>query len=390
MENQANTLDNILMRLKEQSYELLIMGAKILALAAGAYVAWRLFKYFFNKFEVKVQEQTFFAKNPYLLPLIRKAGGYVILISTLGIMVQLLKAPVVDRIFYAATILILAGPVKEVVVKLAEFMEERVAVLTESKMDDVVFSLINRFAGFLIYALAVILALDVLGVNVMPFVAGAGVVGIAVGFAAKDTLSNLIAGVLLLIDRPFQVGDRIEVWSAPKNSATWGDIIDIGIRATKIRTTDNIIVVIPNNEIMRRDIVNYTTLSEDIRVRIPIGVSYTANLKKAKNLCLEVANGFEWAIKEGRKAPAVVVRSFGESSVDLELRIWIKDARKRMDAISYVTDNIKEVFDREGIEIPYPKRDVYMHVVPGESEREEDEAAQAQSAVNPRSPKDRP
>jgi small-conductance mechanosensitive channel len=93
-----------------------------------------------------------------------------------------------------------------------------------------------------------LLALDVLGINVVPFVAGAGVVGIAVGFAAKDTLSNLIAGVLLIMDRPFEVGDRIEVWSAPKNSATWGDVIDIGLRATKIKTTDNIVIIIPNNE----------------------------------------------------------------------------------------------------------------------------------------------
>jgi small-conductance mechanosensitive channel len=93
-----------------------------------------------------------------------------------------------------------------------------------------------------------------MGFNIMPFVAGAGVAGIDIGFAANDTLSNLIAGVLLIIDRPFEVGDRIEVWSAPKNAATWGDVIDIGLRATKIRTTDNIVIVISNNEMMKRDI----------------------------------------------------------------------------------------------------------------------------------------
>jgi small-conductance mechanosensitive channel len=118
----------------------------------------------------------------------------------------------------------------------------------------VVLDLLKKFSGIIIYTIGGILALDAMGFNIMPFVAGAGVAGIAIGFAAKDTLSNLIAGVLLIIDRPFEVGDRIEVWSAPKNAATWGDVIHIGLRATKIRTTDNIVIIIPDNEIMKRDI----------------------------------------------------------------------------------------------------------------------------------------
>jgi MscS family membrane protein len=137
-----------------------------------------------------------------------------------------------------------------------------------------------------------------------------------------------------------------------------GDVIDIGLRATKIRSTDNIVIIIPNNEIMMRDIVNYTALSEDIRVRIPIGVSYDTNIEKAKSVILDVAKTAEWVLTD---PPAkVVVRRFGESSADLQLRVWIKDARRRTDTISYTTDKVKEAFDREGIEIPYPKRDITM------------------------------
>jgi small-conductance mechanosensitive channel len=202
------------------------------------------------------------------------------------------------------------------------------------------------------------MALDKLGINIMPFVAGAGVVGVAVGFAAKDKISNLIAGILLIIDRPFEIGDRIEVWSAPSGSATWGDIIDIGLRATKIITTDNIMIVIPNNEIMKRDIVNYTLLSSKIRVRINIGISYDSNVEKAKSAILGVASQASWISKD--PAPKVVVRNFGESSVDLQLRVWIGDARERMNTISFITDHVKTAFDEQGIEIPYPKRDIHI------------------------------
>jgi len=169
-------------------------------------------------------------------------------------------------------------------------------------------------------------------------------------------LSNLIAGVLLIIDRPFEIGDRIEVWSAPSGSATWGDVIDIGLRATKIKTTDHIIIIIPNNEIMKRDIVNYTSISTKIRVRINVGVAYDADIEKAKDLIKDVAGEAAWISKE--PPPKVVVRNFGDSSVDLQLRVWIDNARKRMDTISYITDKVKAAFDKNGIEIPYPKRDI--------------------------------
>jgi small-conductance mechanosensitive channel len=253
-------------------------------------------------------------------------------------------------------IILLATPAKDCFLILLEYLEKNIIDKTKTKVDDIIFDLLNKFSGAIIYATAVILALDILGINVMPFVAGAGVAGIAIGFAAKDTLSNLIAGVLLIIDRPFEMGDRIEVWSAPAGSATWGDVVDIGLRATKIKTTDNIVIIIPNNEIMKRDIVNYTIISTKIRVRINIGIAYDSDIEKAKALILSVAESVSWISKA--PAPKVVVRNFGESSVDLQLRVWIEDARKRMDTISLVTDKIKTAFDEHGIEIPYPKRDI--------------------------------
>ena len=237
-------------------------------------------------------------------------------------------------------------------------LQQTVVFRTKNKVDDVIFDLLKKFASFIIFITAGILALDVIGVNIVPFIAGAGVVGIAVGFAAKDTLSNVLAGILLIIDRPFEVGDRIELWSAPANSATWGDVLSIGLRATRIRTTDNIVVVIPNNEIMLRDIINYTSGSEEIRVRIPIGVAYDADIKKAKEVIEKVSFELDWVMRD--PPPKVVVKSFGDSAVNLEARVWISNPRKRIDTIDHVTDRVKQVFQEEGIEIPFPKRDIYI------------------------------
>lgn len=328
----------------------------VLAILAGAGLLWLLIKAVLAMFQKRLVRYRFFEENPSLFPLIRKTARLALIGLAALLLARFFALPIAEKVVIAAVILLLAGPGIRLLNASLDTLRRHVAARTENKVDDIVFDLLHRFSGVLIYATAVVIALDVLGINVMPFIAGAGVAGLAVGFAAKDTLSNLIAGVLLIIDRPFEIGDRIEVWSAPRDSATWGDVIDIGLRATKIKTTDNIIIIIPNNEIMKRDIVNYTHLSTRIRVRINIGVSYDADTVRAKAAILDVANAINWVSRAPE--PKVVVRHFGESSVDLQLRVWIEDARKRMDTISTITDRVKERFAEDGIEIPYPKRDI--------------------------------
>ncbi|MBW2615524.1 MAG: mechanosensitive ion channel family protein [Deltaproteobacteria bacterium] len=331
---------------------------QILIILVSAAIAWWIFNAVIGRLKKKYRDRPFFEKNEQIFILIKRAGHYSILILVGISLLNLFQAPMAEKIFFAFMIILLSIIANSIVNILIPYVEQHLADKTDTQVDDVILDLSSKFSGVIIYATGIILALDVLGLNIMPFVAGAGVAGIAIGFAAKDTLSNLIAGILLIMDRPFEVGDRIEIWTAPKNSATWGDVIDIGLRATKIKTTDNIVIIIPNNEIMMRDIINYTTITKEIRVRIPIGIAYDADIKKAKALIIKVALELDWAMRE--PAPKVVVRNFGESAVDLQARIWISNPRRRMDTISHVTDRVKEVFQEEGIEIPYPKRDIYI------------------------------
>ncbi len=321
-----------------------------------AFILWFIFKRMVSVAEKKFDKFNLFKINGNLFKIIRKAGAYLLFLLTGSFLINLFHFNVIEKPYFAFFIILLATPVKDFLIITLKYLENNLADKTDTVLDDIIFDLLNKFSGAIVYSISVVLALDVLGINVMPFVAGAGIMGVAVGFAAKDTLSNLIAGILLIIDRPFEIGDRIEVWSAPAGTAKWGDVIDIGLRATKIKTTDNIVVIVPNNEIMKRDIVNYTIFTTKIRVRINIGISYDADIEKAKALIIKVADSADWILKD--PAPKVVVRNFGESSVDLQLRVWIKNATKRMDTISFITDNVKSVFDAEKIEIPYPKREI--------------------------------
>ncbi|MXX55583.1 MAG: mechanosensitive ion channel family protein [Gemmatimonadetes bacterium] len=229
---------------------------------------------------------------------------------------------------------------------------------SETALDETALPMINRFVRFIVIAIGILLAMTHLGFEIAPLLAGAGVAGLALSLAAKDTLSNLIAGVLLIMDRPFQVGDRIELWNAPRETGTWGDVIEIGLRATKIRNPDNLVVVVPNNEIMRRDIINYTMSGEDIRLRIPFSCAYEADIERAKVLLKEVAHEVNGVKLD--PAPIVIVRGFGPSEVNLQLRVWIQEARNRRRIADEITEKAMVRFARAGIEIPYPKRDLYI------------------------------
>ncbi len=261
-------------------------------------------------------------------------------------------------------------PVSRFVGHLMTTFETRVMSRTGTALDETALPMVNRFIRFLVVAVGVLLALPQLGVTIAPLLGGAGVMGLALSFAAKDTLSNLIAGVLLIMDRPFQVGDRIELWNAPNETGTWGDVIEIGLRATKIRNPDNLVVVVPNNEIMQRDIINYTMSGQDIRLRIPFSVAYEADIERAKVLLIQAALEVE-GVKPDPK-PIVIVRGFGPSEVNLQLRVWILEARNRRRIADEITGIALDGFAREGVEIPYPKRELYIRqgdapqLMPGE------------------------
>ncbi len=256
-------------------------------------------------------------------------------------------------------------PLSRFIGDVLNLLESRIIARGDTPFDETAFPLVNRTVRFLVVALGAILALDLLGLNIAPLLAGAGVMGLALSLAAKDTLSNLIAGVLLIMDRPFKVGDRIELWTAPNETGTWGDVIEIGLRATKIRNPDNLVVIVPNSLIMVRDIVNYTMSGQDIRLRIPFSVSYESDIERAKTLLIEAAKQVG-----GVKAdpePIVIVRGFGPSDVQLQLRVWILEARNRRRIADEITGKAVAAFADAGVEIPYPKRELIIHGESGQA-----------------------
>ncbi|MCK4614303.1 MAG: mechanosensitive ion channel, partial [Thermoplasmata archaeon] len=216
----------------------------------------------------------------------------------------------------------------------------RDTVLSPKQIDEHASIVMAKMIYITILAIGIAVSLGILGINLFAVATGLGLLGFALAFGMQDTIANFMAGIMIAIERPFRIGDRIRVGN------DWGDVIDIGMRSTKIRTTKNETVVIPNNLVATREVWNFTKDSPIIDNVIPIGISYDSDWELAKKIILNVANRHPQVIK----SPAAHVKmvDFGESSVDMELWAWIDDARQREIVRSDLLMAIKKRFDKEG------------------------------------------
>jgi MscS family membrane protein len=195
-------------------------------------------------------------------------------------------------------------------------------------------------------------------IDVTGWLASAGVVGIAVGFAAKDTIANLFAGVFILTDAPYKVGDYIVLDKGER-----GEVTQIGIRSTRILTRDGIEVTIPNASIANGRIVNETSgPSVQRRLRIGVSVAYGTDVEKAKEILLTCAEGVQYVVD----TPPARVRfvSFGDSGLNLQLRAWVSEPVYKGRATDALNTKVYNALNDAGIEIPYPKLDMYMKESP--------------------------
>jgi small conductance mechanosensitive channel len=195
----------------------------------------------------------------------------------------------------------------------------------------------------------VLASLNALGINTTSFLAIFGAASLAVGLALKDSLSNIGAAVIIIIFRPFQIGDSINA------GGTTGAVKDINLFSTIIEPADKSIVVVPNSSIIKGNITNFS-LRTQRRVDHIFGIGYEDDLKLAKNILLEIIEEDERVLKE--PAPLVAVNELGQSSVNLAFRVWVKSA-DYWNVYFDMLEKVKLAFDAQGISIPYPQMDIH-------------------------------
>jgi len=217
-----------------------------------------------------------------------------------------------------------------------------------------------RNAGAVVLVLAGAYAiLNAWEIDVTALVASAGILGLALSFAAKDTLANLFAGIAILADRPYQIGHYIILDSGER-----GEVTHIGLRSTRLLTRDHVEVSIPNSVMGNAKIVNEASgIPRSYRIRVAVGVAYGSDIDKVMEVLLDVGVSHPKA----RKTPEARVRfrRFGDSSLDFELLCWIEDSAARGLVVHELNCEVYRRFAEAGISIPFPQRDLYIKEMPG-------------------------
>ena len=216
-----------------------------------------------------------------------------------------------------------------------------------------------RVASVALWAVVLLTAANELGVNVTGIVAALGIVGLAMAFAAQDTIENIIAGIFLMVDRPFKEGDRILL---PKRIgslySSWGDVTEIGLRTTRVRSTDGVLLTVPNKLFTKDTIANFNHEDDkNLRVRIRLGLVPTwENVTKGEKIVEEIAKNNEDICQEKPKPPQFVLRDFGDQEVIMEIRYYVPNAPLMRSTKSYYVKEILRQFEEQDVKLAYPTR----------------------------------
>lgn len=233
----------------------------------------------------------------------------------------------------------------------SRLLEQRVQALPN--LTPSVQVLIGKLIKILLVTVAVLAAVNAVGIDLTALAVFSGAVGVGLGFGLQKVVSNFVSGIILLLDRSVKPGDTIAV------AGYYGRIDSLGARYASVITRDGIEHLIPNEEFITTRVENWSFSNELLRLKKTVGIHYKSDVRKAIELCLDAAANTDRILSDPK--PVCLLRNFGDSSVDLEIRFWIRDPMNgRANVASELLLGVWDRFAENGIEIPYPQRDLHL------------------------------
>lgn len=235
-----------------------------------------------------------------------------------------------------------------------QFMQKE--ILVHTSMDLGQQFAVARITGYLIFVVGLVVGLESLGVDLSSLVVLGGAVGVGVGFGLQNIVNNFVSGLILLVERPIKLGDRVEV------GETNGDVVRIAGRSTWVRTNNNVVMIIPNSEFISTRVTNWTANDRQVRFSVPIGVSYHCSPEEVREVLMKVALAHPDVLQQ--PPPEVVFTGFGDSALNFELRVWtIRQVQTPQKLKSDLYFAVFRAFGEHGIEIPFPQRDLHLRTI---------------------------
>jgi small-conductance mechanosensitive channel len=226
-------------------------------------------------------------------------------------------------------------------------------LFAKSSTDFGVRQAIGTITRYVVLIIGFIVVFQTAGIDLSAITILAGALGVGVGFGLQNITDNFISGLIILFERPVKVGDRIQVGDIT------GDVIRISPRATTIVTNDNISIIVPNSEFISSRVINWSHSDRMVRLQVPVGVAYKSDAEFVKGLLINVAAEHPGVLKDPK--PDVIFEEFGDSSLNFVLRVWTSEYITRPPSLrSDLNFRIKKMFSENGVEIPFPQRDLHV------------------------------
>ena len=211
---------------------------------------------------------------------------------------------------------------------------------------------LSRLAQYTVILLGLLISFQFVGIDLTSLAVIFGLLSVGIGFGLQNITANFISGLIIMFERPITVGDRVDV------NGIEGDVQEISIRSTKILTMNNTSIIVPNTQFVENNVINFSHGDPTFRLHIHVGVSYSSNLDNVLQALNEVAEGHPKVLKIPKHQ--VHLTQFGDSSWDMELRVWIPEVKDRLNIRNELNQEIVRKFKKMDIEIPFPQRDLHV------------------------------
>ena len=283
-----------------------------------------------------------------------------LLVNCAGLYLVIKRLPLPERLSAIATgivfvvnVTIIANIIYQVMDEMLHRYGNRVV---DPEMGRQLIPLVQKVCSIFLIGTALIITLKHFNYDILSLVTALGVGSLAIGLAAKDTLANMVSGFTLMIDRPFRIGDRIQL------GGQVGDVIDIGLRSTKIKSGDNTFLIIPNSELCNSTLINMAFPDLRMQGKVAVSVAYGTDVEKAKALLVQTAASVPGVLQD--PAPASFFTSFGDSAMNLALFFWVGNYNDLFATTDRINCAISRCFNDNGINIPFPTRTVFLEKDP--------------------------
>ena len=329
---------------------IIIVGTIIVAALVRA-VLWSVISHFAKRTKSDLDDRLLAATRKHVYWLVYIIGATVLFNFVQSLYVETTGEKlfeVVDGITYSLGVLVVANLIVRILATSLVWYGENVAAKTESKVDDEFVPLLNRVGRIVVYALAALIVLDHFKIDVKGLIAVLGVGSLAIALAAQDTVANMIAGFVIMIDRPFRVGDRLRM-----ADGTICLVHQIGIRSTRLITLQNSMIICPNSELTKKEIHNLSYPSEEILVKVSVGVAYGSDIARVRQIVLDESGKHPRVLKS--PPPSFSFDQFGPSTLDISVFCRVAQSSDQAPVASELREQLLNRFRQEGIQIPLPQ-----------------------------------